>query len=107
MKNTQCRSLGSFVLSRAEAQKVHGAARESDNECTRNTLKHSTCPHKWREILKGSIFGVKLSISALRGPGGCLVLSPAEKATRMGSQFVSIKAVSYAVRHTLYLLPSF
>ena len=36
-----------FVLVRAEAQKVNGAARESHNEQTRNTLKHSTCSHKW------------------------------------------------------------
>ena len=29
-----------FVLARAEAQMVYGAARELNNECTRNTLKH-------------------------------------------------------------------
>ena len=38
--------LGRFVLARAEAQRVYGAARESHNERTRSTLKHSTCSHK-------------------------------------------------------------
>ena len=33
---------GQFVLARAEAQGVYGAARESQNERTRKTLKHST-----------------------------------------------------------------
>ena len=33
--------LGLFLLARAEAQRVYGAARESQNEHTRNTLKHS------------------------------------------------------------------
>ena len=33
-----------------------------------NTLKHSTCSHKWWETVKGSIVGVKTSIPALRGP---------------------------------------
>ena len=52
-----------FVLAHAGAQRVYGAARESHNELNRNTLKHSTCSHKWWEILKG----VKPSIPALRG----------------------------------------
>ena len=43
---------GQFVLARAEAQRVYGAARESYNERTRNTLKHSSCSHKWWETLK-------------------------------------------------------
>ena len=38
---------GQFVLARAEAQRVCGAARELHNERTRNTLKYSTCSHKW------------------------------------------------------------
>ena len=38
---------------------------------------------------KGSIFGVKPSISALRGSGGGLVVAPAETASLLGSQFVS------------------
>ena len=59
---------GEFVLTHAEAQRVHGAASELHNECTINTLKHSTCSHKWWETLKVSIFGVKPSIHALRGP---------------------------------------
>ena len=33
---------GQFVLARAEEQRVYGAARESDDERTMNTLKHST-----------------------------------------------------------------
>ena len=66
---------------------LYGAARKSDNERNRNALKHSTCSHKWWEILKGSIFGVKFSIPALRGTGGGLVVAPAEKASLLGSQF--------------------
>ena len=63
------------------------AARESHNERTRNTLKHSTSSHKWLETLKSSIFGVKSSIPALRGLGGGLVVAPAEKASLLSSQF--------------------
>ena len=63
---------------------VYSAVRESHNERTRNTLKHSTCSHKWWETHKGSIFGVKLSIPALRGPGGGLVVVPTEKASHGG-----------------------
>ena len=37
---------GQFVLARAEAQRVSGAARELHIERTRNTLKHSTCSYK-------------------------------------------------------------
>ena len=84
---------GQFVLACAEVQRVYGAARESNNECTRNALKHSTCSHKWWETLKGSIFGVKPSICALRGPGCGLVVAPAEKASLLGSQ-ISQQAVS-------------
>ena len=43
--------------------------------CTRNTRKHSTCSNKWLDTLNGSIFGVKLSIPSLRGPGGGLVVA--------------------------------
>ena len=74
------------MLARAEAQRVYGAARESHNERTRNTLKHSTCSHQWWETLKGSIFGVKPSSPALKGPGGGLVVAPAEKASLLGFQ---------------------
>ena len=56
------------MLAHAEAQRVYGAARESHNERTRNTLKYSTHSHKWWETLKVLIFGVKPSIPALRGP---------------------------------------
>ena len=80
---------GKFVLACAEAQRVYGAAKESHNECTRNTLKHSTCSHKWWETLKGLIFGEKPSIPALMGPGGGLVAAPAEKASFLGYQFYS------------------
>ena len=59
------------------------------NEHTRNNRKLSTCSHKWWETLKGSIFGVKPSIPALRWPGGSLVVTPAEKASLLGSQFDS------------------
>ena len=55
----------------------------------RNTLKNTTCSHKWWETLNGSIFGVKPSIPALMGPGGGLVVAPAEKASLLGSQFDS------------------
>ena len=57
-----------FVLARAETQRVYAATIESHNERTRNTLKHSTCSHKFCETLKGSIFGVKPSIPGLRSP---------------------------------------
>ena len=80
---------GQFVLARAETQRVYGAARESHNERTRNTLKHSTCSHKWWETPKCSIFGVKPSTPALEGPKGGLVMAPAEKASLLGSQFDS------------------
>ena len=78
------------MLARAEALRVYGAARESHNECTRNTLKHSTCSHKWWQTLKGSIFGVKTSIPALGRPGGGLVVAPAEKASLLSSQLDSM-----------------
>ena len=77
---------GRFVLARAEAQRAYGAARESHNEGTRNTLKHSACSHKWWETFKGSIFGVKQSIPALRGLGGG---GSCWKASLQGSQFDS------------------
>ena len=77
------------MLARAEGKSVYGAARESHNERTSNTLKHLTCSHKWWETLKGSIFGVKLSIPALRGPGGCLVVTAAEKVSLFCSKFDS------------------
>ena len=53
---TWCRArnaehLGQFFLARAEAQRVYGAERESYSELTRNTLKDSTCSHKWWETL--------------------------------------------------------
>ena len=80
---------GQFVLARADAQRVYGAARESHNERTRNTLKHSTCSNKLWEALKGSIFDVKPSIPALQGPGGGSVVAPDEKALLLGSQFDS------------------
>ena len=58
---------GQFVLPGAEAERVYGAAWESHNERTRNSLKHSTCSRKWWETFKGPIFGVKQSIPAFRG----------------------------------------
>ena len=78
---------GRFVLARAEAQRVSGAARESHIKNTRNTLQHSTCSHKWWETLKGLIFGVKPCIPALLGPVGGLVVAPVEKASLLSSQF--------------------
>ena len=60
-------------------------ARESHNECTRNTLKYASCSHKWWETLKGSIFGGKSSIPALRGFRDGLMVAPAEKASLLGS----------------------
>ena len=42
---------------------------------------------EWWETLKGSIFGVKPPIPALRGPGGGLVVAPAEKGSLLCSQF--------------------
>ena len=92
---------GLFLLARAEAQKVYGAARESHNECTRNTLKHSTSSCKWRETLKGSVFGVKPSIPALIGPRGGLVVATSEKVS------VWQQAVWWAVCHPFVLFPLF
>ena len=77
------------MLARAEAQRVYGATRESQNERTRYTLKHSTCSHEWWEILNGTIFGMKPSIPALKGPGRGLVVTSAEKESLLGSQFCS------------------
>ena len=77
------------MLARGEAQRVNGAARESHNERAKNTLKHSTCSHKWWETLIGSIFGVKPSTPTLRGAGGGLVEAAAEKALLLGSQLGS------------------
>ena len=95
---------GQFVLTCAEAQSVYGAARQSLNECTRNTLKHSSCSHKWWETLKGSIFGVKPSIPALRGLGGGLVVAPAGKASLLGSQLTESSVVSSCHSFVLFLL---
>ena len=36
---------GQFVLARAEAKRVYGAAKDSHNERNMNTLQHSTCSH--------------------------------------------------------------
>ena len=52
MPHVDCRARSAdhcdlFVLARAEAQRVYGAARESLSERTSNTLKHSTCSHNW------------------------------------------------------------
>ena len=73
-----------LVLRPRESMVLQGNAH---NERARNTLKHSTCSHKWWETLKGSIFGVKPFIPALRGPGGGLVVARAVKASLLGSQF--------------------
>ena len=48
---------GQFELARAQAQRVNGAARESYNELTRNTLKYSTSSHKLWETLKARFLG--------------------------------------------------
>ena len=80
------------VLACAKAQRIYGATRESHNKQTRNTLKNSTCSHKWWETLKGvkqTIFGVKQTIPVLWGPGGGLVGAPAETASFQGFQFDS------------------
>ena len=50
-------------------------------------FKYFTFSHKWWEILKGSYFGVKPYIPALRGPGGGLVVAPAEKVPLLGSSW--------------------
>ena len=52
-------------------------------------MKHFTCSHKWWVTLNGSIFGLRPSIPALKGPGGGLVVAPAEKESLRGSQFDS------------------
>ena len=79
---------GQFVLARVEAQRVYGVARESHNDSTRNTLKHSPVHisggRHWKIRSKT---GVKSSIPAVRGPGGGLVVAPAEKASLLSSLF--------------------
>ena len=79
VKGCNAEHLGQFVLARPEAQRVYGAARESHNKRTKNTLKRSICSLKWWQTLKGSIFGVKPSIHALMNPRGGLVVHTAEK----------------------------
>ena len=90
---------GRFLLVRAEAQSAYGAAKESHNELTRNTLKHFSCSHRWWETLKGSIFGVNPSIHALMGPGGGLVTAPAAKTSLLDSQFDSKQCREQLVTH--------
>ena len=66
-----------FVHSRTEVQRVYGVAMASHNERARRTLTSTMCSHKWWETLKGSIFGEKPSIPALRalvGLGWSLML---------------------------------
>ena len=77
------------MLARAETLRVYSAAMASHNERTRNILKHSICSLKWWETPKRSIFGVKRSISVLRGPGGGFLAAHAEKASLLGTQFDS------------------
>ena len=77
------------MLAHAETQRVYGAARESHNKQTRNSLKHSTCSHKQWETRKGSMFGVKPYIPAPRGARWWFGVAPAEKASLLGSQFDS------------------
>ena len=81
------------------------AARESHNERTRNTLKHSNCSHKWWETLEGSIFGVKPTIRALRRPSGGLVVASAEKLSLTPWRSVWQQAVSWAVSPPLSCFP--
>ena len=49
--------------------------------------------------MKGSIFGEKPSIPALRGPGGVLMVSPAEKASLLGTLFDSKQCREKFVTH--------
>ena len=86
---------GQFVVARAEAQRVFVSARKSQNERTKNTLKHSTSSHYWWETRKSSIFGLQPSIPALRRAGGGLVVAPAEKAPLLGSQFDSKQCLDH------------
>ena len=64
---------------------VYCAAKESHNECTRNTLKDSSCLRKWQETLKGSIFGVT-PIPGPRVLGGGSVVAPTEEASQFDSK---------------------
>ena len=49
--------------------------------------------------MKGSIFGEKPSIPALRDPGGALVMSPAEKASLLGALFDNKQCCEQFVTH--------
>ena len=64
------------------------------------------CSHKWWVTLKGSIFGVKPFIPALRGPEGGLVVAPAENTSLMSSQFDSRKCREQLVTHLSCFLNS-
>ena len=57
------------MLARAEAQRVYGAATESHNECTMNTLKQHLITKVVRNTERLNL-GVKQSINAFRGPRG-------------------------------------
>ena len=74
------------MLAHAEAKRVYGAARESHHERTKNTLKHSTCSHKWWETLKGTPPLERLSMGT---EAVLCMMAPADKASPQGSQFVS------------------
>ena len=74
-------NLGLLVLRHRWSMVLQGSRIMSTPGILRST------PPKWWETLKGSIFGVKPSILALRGPGGGLVEAPSEKTSLLGSQF--------------------
>ena len=57
-------------------------------------MKHSTCSHKWWETLKGSVFGAKPSIPALRGPGDGLVVAPPEKVSLLALSLTASSVMS-------------
>ena len=88
---------GRFVLARAEAQRVYCVERDSHNERTRNTLKHSTFSHKWLGTLKGSIFSVNIFLFLFSGgPEMVWWWLPLKRRDHSVWQ----KAVSWAVHHT-------
>ena len=63
--------------------------------------------HISRETLKGSVFGVKPSIPALRGPRGGLVVAPSEKVSLLAISLTASSVVSSSSPLWLCLVSSF
>lgn len=74
---------------RVEAEAVYDAAKSHHFNRSREALTCSGSSHRWWATLKSALFGDSSSLPALKGPGGRLVSSPAEKAELLSSHFDS------------------